>query len=578
MSASVIVVTDSPAGTCITSEEESEGNECGSDVHCWVYEDALRTCSLFAGIQVQLVSLGDKHALIVSTDYRVFSVGANDYGQLGLGDRVNRKTPREIGFLTEKCVTAIACGSRHNSAIGKKGQVFCWGDSRQGQCGQGENGIFTTPCRVQFTMKSQSSFQETGLIRVQKVSCGDVHTLAVDSNGGLWCWGSGIATGLGVDGGYEALVPERVPNMHNKCVKDISCGKFYSTALVRIDLNERIDSKIPQGQSIAEFPNSLPKEMARTESNVAQKIPFLENVFYVEEEDGPINWSVDLPKFSRSNTPSMFNEIQSTESVESELEDSSVSNSGKITHESATASAGALDTTITLEVEDVEDATSTAEERSEKIPNARVFSNKLYDLEGENKDRVMNPKKSKSFPSLDSTMEKKDLETATIPLTICNNESKGNFLIPAAAESVADADNELKLSKEYDLFYSASDILVKVETTKMDSDCASNSSASIDDVDVELPAAKDPLSLSLNEGMANVILNPSCSVVYDESFKKHENLRKQKTNSTWSIATSSSSYDVDKIGSSFDITESHQVWAWGENKYGQLGTNDNNDW
>ena len=37
----------------------------------------------------------------------------------------------------QQAVTAMACGARHTCAVSHMGQLFCWGWSLHGQCGQG---------------------------------------------------------------------------------------------------------------------------------------------------------------------------------------------------------------------------------------------------------------------------------------------------------------------------------------------------------------------------------------------------------------------------------------------------------
>lgn len=37
----------------------------------------------------------------------------------------------------QQVMTAVACGARHTCCVGRMGQLFCWGWSLHGQCGQG---------------------------------------------------------------------------------------------------------------------------------------------------------------------------------------------------------------------------------------------------------------------------------------------------------------------------------------------------------------------------------------------------------------------------------------------------------
>ena len=213
--------------------------DCKSNLHLWEYSGAFDTSSLCGTIPVKLIACGKRHVIIVAYSFQVFSVGSNESGQLGLGDRVDRKAPREVNFLSEKFVNSISSGPQHCCAISKTGQLFSWGDSRYGQCGQGEKGIFTTPCRVNFEERNAG-------FRIQDVSCGEQHTLAIDSQGALWSWGSGLATGLG-QGDEEILVPKMVTKMSKKRVVQIACGKYHSIALVQ---DASINQYAPKSEAI----------------------------------------------------------------------------------------------------------------------------------------------------------------------------------------------------------------------------------------------------------------------------------------------------------------------------------------
>jgi alpha-tubulin suppressor-like RCC1 family protein len=43
-------------------------------------------------------------------DNMVYSLGQNEYGELGLGDTLNRTLPTEIKFFENKKINSIICG------------------------------------------------------------------------------------------------------------------------------------------------------------------------------------------------------------------------------------------------------------------------------------------------------------------------------------------------------------------------------------------------------------------------------------------------------------------------------------
>ena len=67
--------------------------------------------------------------------------GCNDYGQLGLGDKVTRTSPTVVPGLTN--VVGLSLGlsfhSPHSGAVDEDGQVYMWGRNDYGQLGLSVN-------------------------------------------------------------------------------------------------------------------------------------------------------------------------------------------------------------------------------------------------------------------------------------------------------------------------------------------------------------------------------------------------------------------------------------------------------
>ena len=219
----------------VDCRNSSGKEECKSYLHQWISSGKFWNCSVFVNIPVKQVACGEEHLICVSDCGQVLSLGGNNFGQLGLGDYVERKDPSDIRSLSEKHVSRVSSGTRHSCAITEAGDVFCWGDSRLGQCGNGRTGIFPTPCKIEFIEKC-SGYSVTPSnqrsVKVQEIACGTTHTLAIDSQGTLWSWGFGHSTGLG-QGDGKVLAPKKVTKMRYCTVAQIACGKFHSVALVQ---------------------------------------------------------------------------------------------------------------------------------------------------------------------------------------------------------------------------------------------------------------------------------------------------------------------------------------------------------
>ncbi len=94
---------------------------------------------------VQLIG-GYKHACVRRLDGKVLCWGANEYGQLGLGDLINRgNKPDQMGLnlttvpLPEGSpIVQIAAGDRFTCVRHEDSHVQCWGQGDYGQLGLGD--------------------------------------------------------------------------------------------------------------------------------------------------------------------------------------------------------------------------------------------------------------------------------------------------------------------------------------------------------------------------------------------------------------------------------------------------------
>lgn len=85
-------------------------------------------------------------------------------------------------------VTAVAVGTYHACAVdGDDGSVWCWGDDRAGQLGQGTTGSL-----------SVDPVEVSGLPDpVVELAAGTAHTCARTATGEVWCWGDNVDGQLG---------------------------------------------------------------------------------------------------------------------------------------------------------------------------------------------------------------------------------------------------------------------------------------------------------------------------------------------------------------------------------------------
>ena len=119
------------------------------------------------------------HILAISEDYKVYSWGFNNKGQLGQGDCKNRRNPTLIESLSGYKVVAVATGRNHSLILTDDGQVFAFGDNSSGQCGVGsKESQVTNPKRVDYSGSA-----------IVKMACGSDFSLILNEDGTIFSFG-----------------------------------------------------------------------------------------------------------------------------------------------------------------------------------------------------------------------------------------------------------------------------------------------------------------------------------------------------------------------------------------------------
>ena len=81
---------------------------------------------------------GNYHSFYINEKDQVFAWGMNNHGQLGIGHKENTCVPTQIKALEGQKVIQIAGGEHHTIAVTSEGKVYCWGRNDEGQIGRGD--------------------------------------------------------------------------------------------------------------------------------------------------------------------------------------------------------------------------------------------------------------------------------------------------------------------------------------------------------------------------------------------------------------------------------------------------------
>ncbi|MCQ1998111.1 hypothetical protein FAM23869_001867 [Propionibacterium freudenreichii] len=228
-----------------------------------------------AGVQVKQVSVGYEHLLVLGTDGRAYATGHNDRGQLGDGTTTDSSTlvpvtmpdgvtfnRVEAGFYVSSAIasngnsyvwgsfpkllsskdpdssrspapvriatpggeslTQLAPGTSIFMAVTKSGKIYGWGDNTWGKLGIGVGVDLPQPAQPQ--VPDDVTFQQVS------VSQG-ISTLALDTKGNVWSWGTGWGGVLGTGADTGGALPAKAKTPPGVTFTSVSAAGTSSLAL-----------------------------------------------------------------------------------------------------------------------------------------------------------------------------------------------------------------------------------------------------------------------------------------------------------------------------------------------------------
>ncbi|MDD4688788.1 MAG: S8 family serine peptidase [Eubacteriales bacterium] len=164
------------------------------------------------------VALGVSFCIVLNTSGDVYACGYNGYGQLGLGNTINRTTFTHITGLSN--ITDIYATYDQAAAIDASGNLKTWGKNNAGQLGIGNLDNQLIPLNV------------PGMESVDKVALGEEHTLALTSDGKVWAWGDNSKGQLGIGTLDNSTTPVSVNNIGSfNTAVELTAGQNHSAVI-----------------------------------------------------------------------------------------------------------------------------------------------------------------------------------------------------------------------------------------------------------------------------------------------------------------------------------------------------------
>jgi alpha-tubulin suppressor-like RCC1 family protein len=159
---------------------------------------------LKTGLVVRDLALGQAHSCLLTAEGQVYCFGKNDGGQLGLGRSGNiGDRPETLGEAMQPValgaqfsVTSIASGANHVCALSRAGTVKCWGANDVGQLGLGDTrSRGTVPSEMGDALPTVDLGH--GQVAID-LDCGFNHCCVRTIQNTMMCWGDNGAGQLGL--------------------------------------------------------------------------------------------------------------------------------------------------------------------------------------------------------------------------------------------------------------------------------------------------------------------------------------------------------------------------------------------
>ncbi|KAL3282791.1 hypothetical protein HHI36_005957 [Cryptolaemus montrouzieri] len=190
---------------------------------------------------------GRNHTLILTDTGTVYACGDNRSGQCGVGNLQPKiLVPTRINYRGPPIIK-VGCGAEFSVILDIKGGLHTFGLPEYGQLGHNTDGkFFKTSTKLCFNFESspkrvvlyieKSKDGHVSPVDVSEIvdfSCGQNHTVAIDSKKRAFSWGFGGFGRLGHAEPKDEMVPRLIKyfDIQGKGVRSVHCGSTYSLAL-----------------------------------------------------------------------------------------------------------------------------------------------------------------------------------------------------------------------------------------------------------------------------------------------------------------------------------------------------------
>ncbi|XP_043696423.1 PH, RCC1 and FYVE domains-containing protein 1-like [Telopea speciosissima] len=191
-------------------------------------------------LEVQTISLGRKHAGLVTKQGEAYCWGEGSGGKLGHKTNMDVSDPKIVESLNGVNVKSISCSECYTCALTLSGELYIWGDNNHGGgfIGDGKNRSKWLPYKLSGPLDG---------ISISGVACGEWHMAIVSSSGQLFTCGDGTFGVLGHGNLQSISQPKEVESLKGLRVMSVACGPWHMAAIVDI-MVDHFNTSVPGGK------------------------------------------------------------------------------------------------------------------------------------------------------------------------------------------------------------------------------------------------------------------------------------------------------------------------------------------
>ena len=191
--------------------------------------------------QIKQIGCGEFYSAALTIYGGLFTWGGGgkhkNRGALGHGHLEDIEAPELVTFFNKNPIREFSCGAAHMMAICENGELYSWGDNNYGQLGTGDetDSAFPLNVTVQVNEKFEPHMDDYEFFRqdlqVEKVDCGNRHSIFLTDNGWVFTCGNNSYGQTGQKKNKNLDVPTLVYSLHKKSVIRVAAGWNHSVVL-----------------------------------------------------------------------------------------------------------------------------------------------------------------------------------------------------------------------------------------------------------------------------------------------------------------------------------------------------------